>query len=91
MNEQYEQYRKAIMQFVDKIRTVLANMTKEIFRRVYDTLKQMQCILAEPQSDYHGTGRASRYWRRYWAVALGLCKERACKKKRRLRRGRRKP
>lgn len=85
MNEQYEQYRKATMQFVVKIRTVLANLTKEIFRRVY------QWILAEPQSDYSGTGRASRYWRRYWAVALGLCKERACKKKRRLRRGRRKP
>lgn len=30
MNEQCEQYRKATMQFVDKIRTVLANMTKEI-------------------------------------------------------------
>lgn len=87
-----EEFRKALLQYLNRIRMILVNMTREVFARAYQSLKQIQAMLAERQSNGAlNMGQASRYWRRYWAVALGLCKERACKKKRRLRRGRRKP
>lgn len=90
--ERIEEFRKALLQYLNSMRITLTNMTREVFARVYQSLKQTQAMIVELQSNkLLNMGEASRYWRRYWAVALGLCKERACKKKRRLRRERRKP
>ena len=90
--ERIEEFRKALLQCLNSMRITLANVTREVFARVYQSLKQTQAMIVELQSNrLLNMGKASRYWRRYWAVALGLCKERTCKKKKRLRRGRRKP